>query len=98
MDGDLDEDELHPPTRLCGSDFHPRNYPRDDGDEGDGGRRWPSTRGILNKVSNWIDGRGRSRDHQARRDHNREWHREGPSRGPYRAQRDLSNPPPPGKR
>jgi hypothetical protein len=49
-DGDLDEDELHPPTRYYGQDRQGQRHPWDD--EDDEGDRRGRTRGIINKFSN----------------------------------------------
>lgn len=49
-DGELDEEELHPPTRFCGDTCQLRWHPRDD-DEGDRDQKRPRSRGLMSRVS-----------------------------------------------
>lgn len=60
-DGELEEDELHPPTEFCHQD-RPFNWnPRDD-DEGDREHKRARGRGIFNRVAGGIENRGKGRE------------------------------------
>jgi hypothetical protein len=44
---------------------------RDDDDEGNGDCGHPRPRGFMNRVSSWMDGKGKIKDPQLDRGHNR---------------------------
>jgi hypothetical protein len=78
-DGELEEDDLHPPARRCGQDILPQRHRWD----GDGERGRPRTRGFINRMSNWMESRSKNRDPQLDRGRNRSWFRGEPSRRRY---------------
>jgi hypothetical protein len=62
-DGDLDEEELHPPGSNCEPDegrYH--RHPRDVEDDHVRSRKRPHSRGFFSRMSGCLDTRGRSRD------------------------------------
>jgi hypothetical protein len=61
-DGELEEDDMHPPRRNGGSDLLPQRHHRDDDDEGNGDCGRPRPRGFMNRVSSWMDGKGKIKD------------------------------------
>jgi hypothetical protein len=71
-DGDLDEEELHPPRSICEPDegrYH--RHPRDDEDNQDRSRKRPHPRGFFSRMSGCLDTRGRSRDRNQERSSSR---------------------------
>jgi hypothetical protein len=60
-DGELDEEDLHPPpTRFCRNADRYRRCFRDE-EEGDRDQKRPRTRSFIDRVSGWMDGRSRDR-------------------------------------
>jgi hypothetical protein len=60
--GDLEEEDMHPPTRVCGPDLGPlRRHPRDD-DDPDCDHKKPRPRGFISRMTGCIEGRGGCRD------------------------------------
>jgi hypothetical protein len=75
-DGDLDEEELHPPRSICEPDEGRfRRHPRDEDDDQDRSRKRLHSRGFFNKMSGCLDSRGRSRDRHQVVGSNRGWQR-----------------------
>jgi hypothetical protein len=88
----LEADEIHhPPTRHCGRDLHQWNHPRDDDVDKDREQKRPRARNLISRFSDWMDGRGKSRDRQVER--GRDWLRGESSRGRYMASNEMSPPP-----
>jgi hypothetical protein len=93
-DGDLDEEELHPPRSICEPDegrYH--RHPRDDEDNQDRSRKRPHPRGFFSRMSGCLDTRGRSRDRNQERSSSRGWQRGESSGTRFRAAWDCSPPP-----
>jgi hypothetical protein len=60
--GDLEEEDLHPPTKVCGPDLGSlRRHLRDD-DDPDCDHKKPRPRGFISRMTGCIEGRGRCRD------------------------------------
>jgi hypothetical protein len=59
-DGELEEEDLHPPNSFCGRDITPFRHRRDDEDMDREPKRQRG-RSLFGKVSSWIN--NRSRDH-----------------------------------
>jgi hypothetical protein len=92
-DGELDEDELHPPpTRHCHQETPLRCHPWDD-DEGDGYQKRPRARSFISRVSNRMESRSKNRDIYPSRVRDSSWYRGESSRGRVRAARSVSPPP-----
>lgn len=66
--GDLDEEVFQPQIGACGEARALRWHPTDD-DESDREQKRSRARGLMHRVSNWIDGRDKSREHRSERDH-----------------------------
>jgi hypothetical protein len=87
IDGDVNEEELQPPVRFCGQDWnHTHRHPRDDDYDQRRELNRYAPRGLLGRMANWIDSRGRSRDRQRDRVRGSGWHRGETSRGRHRQQ------------
>jgi hypothetical protein len=91
MDGDLEEEELHPPTHYCGRELPHPGWHRDDEDE-DRDPSGPRTRSFMGRVSSWIEGRGRGKEPRLKRGRSRNWFRRETSRRGMQG-RDSSTPP-----
>jgi hypothetical protein len=92
VDGDLDEEDLHPPTWHCEQDPpSSRRRPRDDDDEGDYHKARP--RSFMSKISGCMEGRGRSRERQQQRGRTVGWALGESSRGRTRKSREVSESP-----
>jgi hypothetical protein len=66
-DGELDEDELHPPpTRYCGREAPHGRYPWDN-EDGDRDHKRDQARSLIGRVSNWIDVRTKGKEPQLQR-------------------------------
>jgi hypothetical protein len=92
VDGNLDEEDLHPPTRHCEQDPpSSRRRPRDDDDEGDYHKAMP--RSFMSKISGCMEGRGRSRERQQQRGRTVGWALGESSRGRTRKSREVSESP-----
>jgi hypothetical protein len=91
-DGDNDDDEIPPPTHFYGNPTVQRRYHRDDEDD-DGNRERPRARGIMHRMSSWIEGRGRSRSRAPHACHGSGWFTGDSSRNRSPRQRNLSSPP-----
>jgi hypothetical protein len=90
-DGELVEEDIHPPTAVYGLDWlHPRRHPRDDDEDHDYNQRRSRTRGFLSYMSGCIDGRGRSNERLSLRGRGSGWYRGESSQGRTRA----ASPPP----
>jgi hypothetical protein len=60
-DGELDEKELHPPTRVCGQDWrHPPRHPDDD-DDAEREHRRSRGRSFMGRMSSWFDNHSKRR-------------------------------------
>jgi hypothetical protein len=88
MDGDLEEEILEPPTRFC---CQSRSRSRED-DDFDRDQRRPRPRGLLEKMSGWMESRGRSKDRQSERSRGSNWYQGESSRAGNRRGRDISPP------
>jgi hypothetical protein len=93
-DGELEEDDMHPPTRNCGSKLLPQRHQWDDDDKGNGDRGRPRPRGFMNRVSSWMDGKGKNKDPQLDRGRNRSWFRGDSSRRRFKEGMDDASLPP----
>jgi hypothetical protein len=90
--GDLEEEELHLPTRSYEQGILPkRHHWGDDDDNGD--RDQARSRSFINRMANWMDGRNKSRGSQLERGRSRNWFRGESSGCRYRHNRDDSVPP-----
>lgn len=89
-DGELDEEELHPPEDNCRLDRQRFWHYRDDDDENDHGHKRSKGRGFMGRVSNWIDSKGKGRDRNTERDHGNGWYRGETSQGRTRS-RQMGN-------
>jgi hypothetical protein len=77
-DGELDEDELHPPPTIhCHQETPLRCHPRDD-DEGDGYQKRPRARSFIGRVSNRMESRSKNRDIYPSRVRDSSWYRGNP--------------------
>jgi hypothetical protein len=79
-DGELEEDDLLPPTRNCGSELVPQRHHWDDDNEGSGDRGRHRPRGFMSRVSHWMDGRGKNKEPWVDRGRSRSWFRGESSR------------------
>ncbi|KAK3158167.1 hypothetical protein QOZ80_2AG0133740 [Eleusine coracana subsp. coracana] len=79
-DGELEEDELRPPTRYCGPDQDHHWQPRDDEDR-DKDHKRPHPAAFLRRVSGCFESGGRSKDRNAEPDGWSGWYRGESSRG-----------------
>jgi hypothetical protein len=71
-DGDIGMDEAQPPTRFCNTMANLRRHrPDDDEDSG----YFHRTRGLIHRVSHWIDNRGQSKNRSADRHRGSGWYR-----------------------
>lgn len=91
-DGDIEDDDLLLPPRHCRDGSEIRRRRREDDDD-DRDRRRPQTRELLQRVSRWIDGRGRAKDRAQERGQGNGWYPGEPSR--YRSRTNTTNSPPP---
>jgi hypothetical protein len=89
--GELEEDDLHPPARSCGSNLLPHH--RWDDEDVDNNNRHLRSRGFISRISSWLDGKGKSREHQLERDRSRNWFHGEPSKGRNRGAPNTSIPP-----
>jgi hypothetical protein len=71
-------------------------YGRPDGDEGDRDHKRPRTWGLMHRVSNWIDGQGRSKGQLEEGDHGSGWYKGKSSHSSKMAHRGMANPTPRG--
>jgi hypothetical protein len=91
--GDLQEEELHPPQRHCVPDWrYPDRRPDEDDDQHIGGRR-SANRGLLGRMSSWMDTRGRNKDRHEERDRGSGRYRGDSSHGRHRQGKDVSSLP-----
>jgi hypothetical protein len=79
--------KISPPIRDCMPPMQPRRIPRDDED------REPRPRCFMERMPNWMEGRGRSRYWTSEREHGSGWYHGDSSAGRRRAQIDASPPP-----
>jgi hypothetical protein len=78
----VDDDDLCPP-RFCASDAVTRRYHWEDDDD-DREQKRSRSRGFLNQVSSWFDGRSRSRRQHGDGDRGSGWYRGEASSGCHR--------------
>jgi hypothetical protein len=90
LDGEIDDDEIQPPTRFYGRDMTPHKQPRDD-EDGDRFLKRSRSRSFIGGVSSWIEGRSRGRDPYSGGNRSRDFHRGESSRGRARSVRDSSD-------
>jgi hypothetical protein len=92
-DGDLVEEDLHPPTRFCEPDLGPqRRHPRDD-DDPDHEHKKPRDRSFIRRMSGCMEDKGRSRDRGAPAQRtNRGWLQGGSSHGRTRGNMPHASP------
>jgi hypothetical protein len=92
-DGDLVEEDLHPPTRFCEPDLGPqRRHPRDD-DDPDHEHKKPRDRSFIRRMYGCMEDRGRSRDRGAPAQRtNRGWLQGGSSHGRTRGNMPHASP------
>jgi hypothetical protein len=92
LDGELDDDEFLPPTRHCGLDEDRCWHPRDDEVE-DRDQKHSRARGIMHRVSGWMEGHRRNKGRQIEETHGRRWYRGESSCGRNVAPHNSSPPP-----